>query len=115
MAMLGLSGKLATFLAQAHDLLTPKSLIALAWPLFLVWFGRAAIHLLVWFKEDVIVYPSRATRDESLPLSFGGDSARSVTLLPVHIVNDGKRLIGSEAGGPRGPDSQATSCHCCNN
>lgn len=77
-------------------MLTPKSLLALLWPLLLVWLTQGDQHLLVWHKADVPVYPSRETGNQQLPLTFAGDSAKSVTLLAVHIVNDGKRTIGTE-------------------
>jgi hypothetical protein len=72
-----------------------RSVVVLAWPLFLFWTAQNAVHLAVWMEDDVVVYPSETTSDLSLPLTFEGDSARSATVLTVRIVNDGKQVIGS--------------------
>ena len=93
MALLGPKGK--KVLDSAKDVLTIRSLGVLIWPLFLFWAAQNQIHLLVWMENDVVLYPSDATTEASLPFTFRGDSATSATVLTVHIINDGKAVIGS--------------------
>lgn len=94
MALLGPKNMKA--LESAKEILTISSVAALIWPLFLFWAAQNEVHLFVWMENDVVLYPSDTTAKASLPFTFRGDSAESATVVTVHIINDGKTVVGSQ-------------------
>ena len=94
MALLG--PKSMKELENAKEILTIRSVAVLIWPLFLFWAAQNEVHLLVWMENDIVLYPSDATGKASLPFTFRGDSAESATVVTVHIINDGKAVVGSQ-------------------
>jgi hypothetical protein len=66
------------------------------WSFLLILIAKDELHLLVWVKQDSVLYPSEATWNESLPLDFKNTPAASARLLSVIVSNYGKTLIGKQ-------------------
>jgi hypothetical protein len=71
-----------------------SALIAAIWTVILLLAAKDELHLLIWIEEDKKVYPSPATDDQTLPLSYGGVPVNAARLLSVRIVNYGTKSIG---------------------
>jgi hypothetical protein len=68
--------------------------ISLVWSILLLPFQRPTEYLVVWIRDDKIVYPSEVTSDKSLPLTYRGTPVQSARILTVRIQNRGSAPIG---------------------
>jgi hypothetical protein len=58
--------------------------------------GKRQAHLVVWLRNDGIIYPAALSSNHSLPLTFAGIPAETASVVTVDISNYGKRVIGNE-------------------
>jgi hypothetical protein len=79
----------------SKPLLVVTAVASVIWSALLIRVAKNEVHLLVWVRADTTLYPSKITGYQRLPLMYEGDTARSLRLLQLRIVNYGKSAIGS--------------------
>ena len=72
------------------------SVVRLGCSLLIVYLSSGEYDLVVWIQEQTAVYPSKATDDTALPLSFESGEAESVTVVKINVANLGSRSVGKQ-------------------
>ena len=83
--------------AASKTLLTIVSVLTLFWAVVLFVVGKNELHLVVWVKNETLLYPTAETGGRTLPLVFGSNAANSVAFLTVEVSNYGTDMIGDQS------------------
>jgi hypothetical protein len=79
-------GIISGVLALVAAIWTPLSFLA----------ASGELDLVVWIREQFVIYPTASTQNLPLPFEFEGETTRSAVLMTLNISNRGSRFIGDQ-------------------